>query len=45
MVTLVRNVNVRIVKVKATVCVNASFIKEVEDLGDDKGSEKTEPNV
>src|SRR5882757_806148 len=45
MVTLVRNVNVRSVKVKATVCVNASSVKEVEDLGDDEGSGKTEPNV
>jgi hypothetical protein len=45
MVTLVRNVNVRIVKVKATVCVNASSVKEVEDLGDDEGTGKAEPDV
>src|SRR5882757_5874084 len=45
MVTLIRNINVRSVKVQATVCVNASSVKEVEDLGDDEGSGKTESNV
>lgn len=45
MVALIKNKNVITVKAKATVCVNASSVKEVEDLGDDEGSGKTKPNV